>query len=225
MERSLDDVGEQSTSVRPATKQDLEGIVRIHTAAFPDNYLTHLGPGVLHRYYGGYLNDPDAVNLVAEQSGELAAFSVGSYRDSRVLEHFYEEHSGYLTWSTLRRVLVLDPVVLRGLPRRMARIWDALRAFLFPHRRKEPVIVSAPDVRDHEVIGSLVSIATAPKYQGCGVSSEVLEQFEQELRGKGATEAHLSVSASNGRALAFYAKHGWTVLEGDHGSLSLGKHL
>ena len=45
--------------IRKATKQDIDGIVKIHQEAFKDFFLTNLGGRFLILYYGTFVNCND----------------------------------------------------------------------------------------------------------------------------------------------------------------------
>jgi hypothetical protein len=60
--------------IRNAAITDLDGIVNVHVAAFPDNFLTNLGRGLLKRFYAAYLHHPNTVNVVTVKDGRVCAF-------------------------------------------------------------------------------------------------------------------------------------------------------
>lgn len=204
--------------MRLAAPGDLDGMVDVHLTAFPDYFLSHLGSAVLHRYYSAYLVDPTGVNVVATSLGRVRSFAVGTSRQSSTLDSFYKGSLLLLTWSVLKRLAVLDRVVINGLLPRRNQIGPALKAFL---RRR----TDQPQMRPREVVASLVSIATDPAYQGTSMSAQVLALFEAQVLAQGTSTLHLSVGADNARALAFYAKSGWIVIGGHGGALALAKYL
>ena len=55
----------------------------------------------------------------------------------------------------------------------------------------------------------LIGIAVVPAYQGTGVTTQILEEYERQLRAVGHKRVGLSVESSNRRAIAFYRKNGW----------------
>lgn len=207
--------------VRNANMEDLAGIVQVHTAAFPDYFLTHLGRGVVSRYYGAYLQDPGGVNVVATRAGVVCSFASGTSKQTEALDDFYKRNLLYVTWAVIRRLAAMDRVVINGLMPRLSQVGFALKASFRPKRM--PNEMTAREV-SRSRIASLVSIATCPEFQGTAMSSEVLAYFEEQLRACGTADVHLTVSASNARAGAFYAKSGWTVLR-DGEEVTLQKHL
>lgn len=200
-------------------------MVAVHMDAFPDGFLTHLGGELLRRYYACYLDNLAAVTLVAESGGEVGAFAVGTWREEDVLTGFYQANLWYLLWSTLRKTLMLDPVIVAGLRSRMGRIRIATSTYLTKFRKREPSKSEVVDDLGVGQVGTLVSIATSPSRQGSSISRDILAGFEGALRRNGTREARLSVLSENGRAIAFYLKCGWKITETRPHSLIMSKAL
>lgn len=66
-------------TIRKATINDVEAIVKIHEQAFPDFFLTTLGRRFLCLYYRCMCRCMDAVTLCAEEDGEVKGFATSSY--------------------------------------------------------------------------------------------------------------------------------------------------
>lgn len=58
--------------------------------------------------------------------------------------------------------------------------------------------------------GYIYLVYLIPEYRGRGLGRHLLQQAEAFLVGRGAVEARLRVSPSNGRALKLYQKNGWS---------------
>jgi len=68
-------------------------------------------------------------------------------------------------------------------------------------------------IRDNDPPSGYVNLFyLAPAARGTGAGNALHDYALQFLRAGGAQRAHLSVSPSNSRALAYYAKHGWREL-------------
>ena len=64
-----------------------------------------------------------------------------------------------------------------------------------------------------------------PEAQGQGMGSQLMETLLQTLRRAGVPGVFLCVGADNARAVAFYQKHGFTVLRRLPGGICMGKRL
>ena len=70
--------------------------------------------------------------------------------------------------------------------------------------------------REDATAGELYAIHVDPPAQGAGVGSALLAAAEQSLRGAGHREAILWTFEANGLARAFYERHGWELVPGEH---------
>lgn len=64
-----------------------------------------------------------------------------------------------------------------------------------------------------------------PEAQGQGVGSQLMQTLLQTLRRAGVPGVFLCVGADNARAIAFYEKHGFTVLRRLPGGVCMGRRL
>ena len=56
---------------------DLDEIVKIHMEAFPDFFLTFLGPKFLEEFYRSFVNNNDGLGFTAFSEGKIAGAVVG----------------------------------------------------------------------------------------------------------------------------------------------------
>lgn len=212
----------RDVGVRLAGSSDVDGIVQVHKAAFPDYYLTHLGDGLLRRYYLVYLMHPDGINVVALNAKHVCAFISGMVGPSNILKTFYRKHLGYVIWATFRKMVTFDPVVLKGVWSRFGHVSIALRSIIFRRGKPLPDVGSNPRAAP---VGRLVSIAVTPECRGTTVGIEMILFFEEQLRRRGTGEVRLCVNADNLRAIRFYKKAGWFVLEDRGDEMVFAKRL
>jgi ribosomal protein S18 acetylase RimI-like enzyme len=59
----------------------------------------------------------------------------------------------------------------------------------------------------------LLSIAALPTVRGSGISAKMMAFFEERLKEKQVKNVGLSVNSDNERAIAFYKKTGWQVVD------------
>ena len=56
----------------------IESLISLHQAAFPDFFLTSLGPAFLRLLYDGFIMHPKGICLVAEEQGNVVGFAAGT---------------------------------------------------------------------------------------------------------------------------------------------------
>jgi ribosomal protein S18 acetylase RimI-like enzyme len=180
--------------IRPATVDDVKAIVRIHRAAFPNFYLTDLGPAFLRAYYGLVLDYDAGCLLAADVESSLAGFVAG-FRDP---PRFYRAMQA-------RKWRLAAPVAL-GVLRRPWLVMRTLRNTLRVRSlEQEP---SANDATCCE----LSSIAVAPGCAGRGVGQQLVASFVESSGRLGAAMVYLNTDAVNNEAVnGFYKRAGFRV--------------
>ena len=166
-------------------------LVDIHTAAFPDFFLTQLGSAFLAAYYSELAADPSAIALVARaEDGAPIGFAVGAM-DPR---GFYSRLFRRKWW---RFALAAIPGLLRD-PRRMRRVARATH-----HSGDNP---GGADV------SGLFSIAVSPSAQSGGTGRALVEAFIREARSRGARAIFLTTDRDGNDAVNhFYTARGFTL--------------
>lgn len=184
---------DQALRIRVAAMPDLAGIVRTHCLAFPDFFLTQLGPRFLKHYYRAVFEYDRGILLVAgkHSAGFVAGFvAPGAY---------------YRRLRTLR-----FQIGLSLLPRLIAR--PRLVPRLLVNFRRTGEVNSGLDPND-PTIAELASIGVAPTGAGRGLGRELVLAFCQEARRLGAESVRLTTdSHNNDRVNRFYERIGFTRL-------------
>lgn len=170
--------------------EHIEQCVRLHRQAFPDFFLSQLGPRFLAEFYRAFLDAPDAVTGVAvDGEGRVLGVLVGTTRPggffSRLLKQRWFAFAGTSLVLILRR------------PSAIPRLLRAVR-----YRGEVPL----------EVTGALLSsICVAPEGQGRGIGSLLLRHFEESIRSLGS--AYLVTDRiGNDATNAFYVRNGWWLV-------------
>jgi ribosomal protein S18 acetylase RimI-like enzyme len=175
--------------IRPATPNDLPGIVIIHKQAFSNFFLTRLGDEFLRRYYSLVLDYPAGVVLVSERHATLEGFVCG----------FVEPPEFYrLMWRNKRAfvlpalpALIRHPSLATGVLRGVQRIQTS---------------ASKTPVRSCE----LSSIAVAPEAGGNGLGKALVQAFVKEALSMDAQYIYLTTDADgNESANALYRQVGF----------------
>lgn len=178
------------TEVRAATAHDVARIVDVHTAAFPEFFLTFLGPAFLTRFYAAVVDDTANISLVADDGRSILGFVVGPLHPAGFFRGLLLHQGwGFATDAVpaiARRPLYTARHLLRGLFYRG----------------------DVPDAKPETAL--LSSIAVVPKASGSGVASALLEAFCRRAADHGSQRVYLTTDRdANDAANRFYLKHGF----------------
>lgn len=207
--------------IRVAHPSDVDGIVRCHTAAFPEGMLTLLGPRLLAANYRFHFERSGSICLVAtDDNGKVLGFCVGGKPGAtdEFLHKAVRRHFLVIGWKSLVHGVVRKRVVT-----------ELLQRMRITRRPTEPPNPRWEAVWRSKNIGGLASIGVLPETQGTGVAGSLIEGFREVGVEQGLAYLYLTVRSDNARAIAFYKKHGWSEL-GTFGSnsrlgLSLSKGM
>src|SRR5579864_567625 len=176
-------------SIRPATPNDLPGIVIIHKQAFSNFFLTRLGDEFLRRYCSLVLDYPAGLVLVSERQSTLEGFVCG----------FVEPPEFYrLMWRNKRSfVLPALPALVRH---------PSLATGVLHGVQRIQTSASKTPVRSCE----LSSIAVAPEAGGNGLGKALVQAFVKEAWSMDAQFIYLITDADgNESANALYRQVGF----------------
>jgi GNAT superfamily N-acetyltransferase len=177
--------------VTPLTSRYLDDAVQLHLCAFPDFFLSFLGPRFLREFYASFLVDPMGIGFVATD-----------YND-RLLG------------------VVVGPLVPAGyFSRLLRRRWWAFGIASITAVIKKPIVISRlfravfyrGEAPSGPVRALLSSIAVKPVVHGGGVGKALVRAWTNEVRTRGGTGCFLTTDAlDNGSVNAFYCKLGWRI--------------
>lgn len=183
-------------AIRRAGGGDLDRIVAIHAAAFPDFFLTSLGTGFLRAYYREVLDFHGGCLLVAERDGRAIGFVAGFAAP----RNFYAG----LARRPFAFALPLLAAVLRR-PRLVGHILARVRNVLdrAAGRRREPAAEAACE---------LSSLAVDPRTRRRGVGRRLVAAFVADAAARGLDVVRLATDARENDAVnAFYAGLGFRL--------------
>jgi len=190
--------------VRPGTLRHLEGIVRCHQAAFPDQFLTRLGSEFLAAHYRFYLESPRGITLVATGAGgQVLGFVSGG--DPALRGRFIRTRVPWFAGMLLYRGL-RDSFVRRRL---LVHLRHGLRALA---GRLGGTSASPDETGESEGVSVLLSIAVDPSAAGRGIGRMLMEAFLRESRRLGYPAMVLSAHPDNEAAIRLYLACGWEVV-------------
>jgi len=181
--------------------EDLQSIVSIHRAAFPNTALSRLGEGTVRRYYLWQMRGPHGVSgLVALVREARVGFLIGGVFQG-ALTGFLRRHKWYLAF-----LLLVRPWLLFH-----SRFWRKIRTALrlLLASPKAPVReTSSPEVCDSAQF-TVLAVAVHPDFQRLGIGKCLMDLAERKARESGATEMHLTVEPENTPAIRLYERLGY----------------
>ena len=177
---------------RDAVESDMKAVARLHEACFRGTFIASLGEALIADYYREFLQEGGPFVLAFEDE-KLVGLCMGYYAGSGARNAFVSKNKGRLVRRLLALCLSLNKVAIR-------------KCFGYVFSRKKTA--GAPRAE-----ADLLSICVLDEYRGKKVSRRLLEEFEQRVSAAGKKDVTLSVYKSNGRAIAFYKKMGYSVCE------------
>lgn len=177
-------------TIRNLEGYDITSIANIHYKVFRNFFTTKLGECFLINYYSSFLEFSHSISLVAEVSGRISGFIVGTYNSTEHKRCLLKLLGPRIPYIILHCIIFSPDVVALILFQIMKSIWhymkislfigffrwlfDLIGAFFFFSKKRDissPLyteIISAP--------ASLTSVAVAPSAQlGTGLS--LIEAF------------------------------------------------
>jgi len=171
--------------------EHVEQIVKIHMKAFPNFFLTFLGPRFLKEFYASFVNNPAGIGLVGvdKKSGAVSGFIVGPTKPQ-----------GYFKQLLIRRWWAFCLASIEALiqkPSVAPRLWRALY-----YRGDTPQHISS--------FALLSSIAVSPAVQSTGLGRKLVTAFITEVKQRGGDGIFLTTDAENNAGVnRFYQKLGF----------------
>lgn len=167
---------------------DLASVVAIHLAAFPNFFLTFLGPRFLRELYGAVMRD--GIALVATDGDKVAGFAAGLVGSKSFYRRLFR-----------RRFVPVGLAIAPAILRHPSTLLRVLR------RASQRTTSEGAATRGAE----LMSLAVDPKEQRHGVGRALVEAFAERARATGAENLWLITDAvDNDRVKKFYESLGFT---------------
>jgi GNAT superfamily N-acetyltransferase len=175
----------------PMRESHIREAVRTHLQAFPNFFLSFLGSTFLNEFYRAFLQDRDAIALVAEDpDGGFGGVIVGTIAPQ-----------GFFKRLLIRRFLAFFRASVAAFLRRPSIARRLLRALRY---RGE----SSTDIPR----ALLSSVAVEPSRQGGGVGRLLVLQWLASVQARGCFGCYLTTDAlGNEKVNAFYRHTGWRL--------------
>ena len=193
------------TRPRDMVLQDLDGVVALHKACFPDYFLTGLGPGILRRFYGLAIEDPSSFAAVLQvvETKQLVGLAVGTL------------NPGFHTQLMRQNLLRFGAAIVRGFfTSRAVRqgLWERLgfvRRLFRAQADRGLADAGVPPAAGPEA--RFLDVAVHPKWRGGRNAERLVEFFASRVLGAGAARLGGSVFPENLASLIMYKRLGWNV--------------
>jgi ribosomal protein S18 acetylase RimI-like enzyme len=182
-----------NATVRAMDAGDVPDVVRLHEAAFPENFMTTFGAKFLDAFYRELIAHPDGYGCVSvDDDGRVCGFCVGGVGEIQGIAR------GMLR---SRPASFLMPALRNAIrsPRRLARTVRVALGNLAGG--------GGPSSSPSEA--HLLQIAVDEAWRGSGAAERLVRDFLGEMERRGATSVRLGVKQDNARAIAFYRRMGF----------------
>ena len=180
-----------NVQIKGVDESYLEELVALHRDAFQNFFLTTLGERFLKVYYRATLLDERGVLIGAFEDEKLIAFASGTLSSQGYHKSLFFKNAFSFSFS-LCLAFIKRPTVLKRLYKNLEK--------------------SESSLGDKDY-AELLSIAVSPKRQGSGLSSSILEVFEEHIKSEGQQKLSLTTDEfNNDRAISFYKKNGYKLL-------------
>ena len=177
---------------RDAVESDMKAVAELHETCFRGTFIASLGEDLIADYYREFLQEGGPFVLAFDDE-RLVGLCMGYYAGSGARNAFVSKNKGRLVRRLMKLCLSFNKVAIK-------------KCFGYVFSRRKAA--SAPRAE-----ADLLSICVLDEYRGKKVSRRLLEEFEQRVSAAGKKDVTLSVYKSNGRAIAFYKKMGYSVCE------------
>jgi len=203
-------------TVRRIEEPDLDVVVDVHMAAFPDSLVCRLGREAVVRQYRWLLYGPhtDAFGLVAEVDGEAAGTYLGGVYNGATTGYI-QANLGFLAGSMARRPSLLFSEDYRAKARTGLRL---LKRQIRTPRRLAPAstvvaseqATSAPAVPsgDGTIFGHLV-LGVHPRFQRRGIARSLMEEADHIVDRLGYRKTQLRVVPNNEAIIKLHESRGY----------------
>ena len=175
--------------IRKATIEDGNVVVKIHEKAFPDFFLTSLGPVFLKLFYTSVMNHKDGILLVCENEESMIGFCAGTMLSSGFNSNLIKANLWAYMMASLK-IMFTRPMSL---------------VHLMKNLRKEELSQG-----DDGQYAELLSIGVDPTVQRNGGGTAMLKALEKDVKARGGKKLSLTTDFNdNEKAIGFYKSLGY----------------
>lgn len=183
--------GETVKNIYRLEGHQIDAVASVHSASFPNFFLTFLGVKFISLFYLGVYNSPDGISFVyIDDDRNLCGFIVGA-----------SNPRGFYSRMLKRDWWRFALVSLTSLVKRPSISIRLVRAIFHP--------LANPIGND---VAGLFSIGVSPQFQGVGAGRKLIEAFLDESKRRGCKKVFLTTDGNdNDLVNAFYVKCGFSL--------------
>lgn len=176
--------------IEKASNKDVDGIVKIHLAAFEDFFLSSLGERFLRIYYSSFIESDNGVVLCAKNNEGVVGFSACSYLSRGFNSSLIKQNLASFGLEAFM-LLFSKPTALVRLAKNMNKESDDAT------------------IDDKGEYAELYSIAVSPSCQGEGVGKKLLIATEEDVKKHNDKISLTTDYFNNDKTIAFYHALGY----------------
>lgn len=182
---------------KDAKESDMASVAKLHIDCFQGTFIASLGLELIENYYCEYLKE-NCPFVLAYEDNNLIGFCMGYYDGSKARESFLEHNKKQLIRRLLKLCLSFNRLAI-------SKCWH----YIFPAKKPK----KDKDKQPIKAEADLLSICVKEIYRGLGVSKGLVQEFEKKLIENEKKDVTLSVYMTNDRAIGFYKKMGYSIVD------------
>ena len=182
---------------KDATENDMASVAKLHVDCFQGTFIASLGLKLIENYYREYLKEKSPF-VLAYEDNSLIGFCMGYYDGSKARESFMAQNKKQLILRLIELCLSFNRLAL-------SKCWYYVFPPKMPKKEKDKKPVKAE--------ADLLSICVKEIYRGLGISKSLVHEFEKKLIENEKKDVTLSVYMTNDRAIGFYKKMGYSIVD------------
>ena len=210
--------------LRLSEMADLGAIAKCHMRVFPSALASHLGPAFVSKMLEWYLVSERGVLFQLNVDGRPVGYCGGIKVDQPGLPGAFTSISQYAFWTFVRSILRKPWLVFHrdNLKRHRVILRNILIRF---HLKRAATVPAESIVKDFKRCWWIVVVGVDPDFQGKGLGSKLLCEFERLARADGMDCIQLSVKPTNQQAINSYQRNGWEEVCRSSDSMQMRKQL
>lgn len=206
-----------------STVNDLSKIALCHRKAFSESLSSQLHKPFTMKMLSWYLDDDRGVLFHVQDDEAIVGYCGAIRTHSPGLPGSSTSMAQY-SFKAMLNALALKPWLIFH-PENLKRIPHIKRNILWKLGLKKKNKLSVQSNEDFVPFWGLVVIGVDPAYQGKGIGSMLLQEFERLAKQDGVPRINLSVKKENNKAIKSYERNGWQILSSNLDSLTMYKNL
>jgi ribosomal protein S18 acetylase RimI-like enzyme len=206
-----------------SSTKDIIKISSCHRNAFSSSLSSKLHPSFTQKMLSWYLDDPRGVLFHVEYENVIVGYCGAIKTKISGLEGSSTSMAQY-SFKAMLKALALKPWLIFH-EENLKRIPLIKKNILLKLGLKQKNKLSVQSNEDFVPFWGLVVIGVDPAFQGKGIGSILLQEFEKLAKEDGVTRINLSVKKENSKAIKSYERNGWQILSSNLDSLTMYKNI